>query len=175
MNHLLRSVLIIAALLGLLIGYIELRLPVTVEAQGGYAVYEGLAVTGDLRLEQFRGQIAAFNGDCPDHWDELTALRGRFIVGLVDGGELAKSVGTVLTNGEVRRGGTVHPGPHYTVGSSSTHRSNVVFSIASQGTRLQTSSQIAGLRITTGDVHSGSLNQLPPAPYVQLRYCEYQP
>ena len=127
-----RSILIIAALLGLLIGYIELRLPVTVEAQGGDAVYErlgvtstaadalrtaggleveadaavggaltvvanadvsgdlavggdadvegGLTVAGAVSLEGFRGLISAFNGECPDGWTALTALRGRFIV-----------------------------------------------------------------------------------------------
>ena len=164
-------------LFGLLIGYIELRLPVTVEAQGGYAVYEGLAVTGDVRLEQFRGQIAAFNGDCPDHWDELTALRGRFIVGLVDSGELAKSVGAALTNGEVRRGGTVHPADtqHQTTTTSSISPP-FISPTSSTGTRLQTSSQSGGTRIQQSAIsRSRSLNQLPPAPYVQLRYCEYQP
>ena len=53
------------ALIALAVGYIELRLPPPVAAQGRDAVYQRLAVTGAVKLEAFRGQIAAFNGRLP--------------------------------------------------------------------------------------------------------------
>ena len=196
------------ALVALAIGYIELRLPEPVSAQGTDAVFQRLA-TGVLQfetpltptitarlaasgtasdrtylrgdgewndpLEALRGQISAFNGPCPTDWDEVTALRGRMIVGLVDGGTLAGTRGTALANLASRRGGTTHPGPRYTAPGSSGTRSVYVYPNGNLGTRLQTSSSVGGTRITFGTVHSGSLNQAHPAPYIQLRYCEYQP
>lgn len=39
---------------------------------------------------------------CPTGWTELTAGRGRFLVGLPSGGTLAGTVGTALTNLEDR-------------------------------------------------------------------------
>ena len=81
-----RKALLGFALVALAVGYIELRLPQPVGAQGRDAVYRRLSVTGEVRLEAFRGQIAAFNGACPADWDEMTELQGRFIVGLVSGG-----------------------------------------------------------------------------------------
>ena len=216
-----RVVLTAAVALALLIGYVELRVPVSVGAQGGDAVYEQLAVTGAVRLEAFRGQIAAFNAACPANWDELTALRGRFIVGLVDGGDLALSVGTPLTNGELRRGGTAHSGPSFSRVSISDNLSvNYTRPTVSHGhTHVYSDSlrETAGIAEGTGQILAGSgdpvsnqestsgvssdptvsgggaslsgsvsisggsvsggqgFNRAPPAPYVQLRYCEYQP
>ena len=97
-----RRALLGFALVALAVGYVEMRLPSPASAQGRDAVYERLAVTGAVKLEAFRGQIAAFNGACPAGWDEMTELQGRFIVGLVSGGTLGESVGTALTNGEVQ-------------------------------------------------------------------------
>ena len=242
--------LFFAVVSALLIGYIEFRLPVTVGAQGRDAVYQRLAVTGVVKLEAFRGQISAFNGACPSGWTELTELRGRFIVGLVDGGTLAQSVGDALTNGELRRGGTSHSGPSYTRPSLSENFSvsytrpsvdyerpsvdytrptvshdhlhnftdkyrNFDSGTAASGTQgivevddlnysaATTYAHTAAPSLSGGSVSisggdaeisgggaslSGSItfsrgsmsgggasNKLPPAPYLQLRYCEYQP
>ena len=198
------------AVFALIVGYIELRLPEPVAAQGRDAVFQRLG-TGVLKfetpltptitarlaasgtasastylrgdgswndpLEAFRGQISAFNGPCPTDWNEVTALRGRMIVGLVDGGTLAGTRGTVLTDLERRRGGTVHPADtqHYST-STSTIRLPLITFPSPTGTRLETSTSVGGLRISpSASSRSKSLNQLPPAPYIQFRYCEYQP
>ena len=175
-----RRALLGFALVALAVAYVELRLPSPASAQGRDAVYERLAVTGAVKLEAFRGQIAAFNGACPADWDEMTELRGRLIVGLVDGGTLAQSVGDALTNGELRRGGTVHPDPT-AFDDSDLSTAPIVRHIVGSGTnkvRLYGAGQIQGdpfIRIVVGVLRSGSVNNNPPAPYVQLRYCEYQP
>lgn len=44
------------------------------------------------------GMIAAFNAACPAGWTELTAARGRVIVGVPAAGTLAGTVGTALTD-----------------------------------------------------------------------------
>ena len=44
------------------------------------------------------GMIAAFNAACPSGWTELTAARGRVIVGVPASGTLAGTVGTALTD-----------------------------------------------------------------------------
>ena len=211
------------ALVALIVGYIELRLPPPVAAQGTDAVFQRLAVSSDARvsgtatvgvlkfetaltptitarlaasgtasastylrgdgswddpLEAFRGQIAAFNGACPTDWNEVTALRGRFIVGLVDGGTLAGTRGTALTDLETRRGGTVHPNPvHRITGHGTGDRKVIVASGFSDSIRLDiVGSGTGGITVDNDTtVASGSLNQKLPAPYVQLRYCEYQP
>ena len=221
-----------AVLVALIVGYIELRLPQPVAAQGTDVVYQRLAVTDDARisdalsvggtakvgvlefgtaltpimtarlaasgtasdstyvrgdgtwddpLEAFRGLIAAFNGPCPTDWDEVTALRGRMIVGLVDGGTLAGTEGTALTNLEARRGGTKHPGPTYR-NSGSTALKRVTLNLTSSnsgsvGLTSFTSLYTSDIWISRNSsiVISGSINQKLPAPYVQFRYCEYQP
>jgi subtilisin-like proprotein convertase family protein len=50
-----------------------------------------------------KGAVMAFNlSACPTGWSELTAARGRYVVGLPPGGTLAAAVGTSLSNGENR-------------------------------------------------------------------------
>lgn len=46
------------------------------------------------------GMIAAFNAACPSGWTELTAARGRVIVGVPASGTLAATVGTALTDAQ---------------------------------------------------------------------------
>ena len=179
------------ALFALAVGYIELRLPPPVAAQGRDAVFQRLAATtavkfdghlavkgtarfeGLTKIDSFRGQIAAFNGSCPTDWDEVTALRGRMIVGLVDGGTLALSKGTALTNGAVRRGGTAHTHGVSVSANLGQASSLLVSSTFSNTYALAASGDIAG------DLGSltvlASSNYHHPAPYVQFRYCEYQP
>jgi hypothetical protein len=44
------------------------------------------------------GMIAFFNGVCPAGWTEVTAARGRIVVGLPASGTLAGTVGTAFTD-----------------------------------------------------------------------------
>ena len=216
------------ALFVLAVGYIELRLPPPVAAQGRDAVYQRLAVSSDARvsgtatvgvlkfetaltpavtallaasgtasvstylrgdgnwqnpLEAFRGQIAAFNGPCPADWDEMAALRGRMIVGLVDGGTLAQSVGTALTNGASRLGGTAHSHQvRFTQSSNNTGRNPIlkVSGLANSLRHVLYSSvhtdETQRAEVAEGTAAIGASDNFEaPAPYVQLRYCEYQP
>lgn len=48
------------------------------------------------------GMIAMFNGACPSGWSELTAARGRTVVGVPAAGTLAATVGTALTDAQDR-------------------------------------------------------------------------
>ena len=138
-------------------------------------------MTGAVRLEQFRGQVAAFNGTCPAGWNEMTALEGRMIVGLVSGGTLAESVGTALTNGAVRLGGTAHNHSVEYRRENGTSSSSIV--VHDGGVALNRRHDFAGSQTidaervaSGGSIQLGSsANQPTPAPYVQLQYCEYQP
>ena len=52
------------------------------------------------------GAVMFFNlASCPAGWTEMTAARGRYIVGLVSGGTLGGTAGTALTNRENRATG----------------------------------------------------------------------
>lgn len=52
------------------------------------------------------GAVLYFNlTSCPAGWSELTAARGRYIVGLQSGGSLGTAVGTALSNTENRATG----------------------------------------------------------------------
>ena len=196
------------AVFALIVGYVELRLPPPVSAQGRDAVFQRLA-TGVLKfetpltptmtarlaasgtasdrtylrgdgawndpLEAFRGQIAAFNGPCPSDWNEVTALRGRMIVGLVSGGTLAESVGYALTDGAVRRGGTAHTHSASGQQSGGTLSSVYLYDVSNAAFR-GSGFPAGGSYVGSGGIYvSTSSNYAPPAPYVQFRYCEYQP
>lgn len=53
------------------------------------------------------GAVMFFNlTSCPEGWSELTAARGRYLVGLPDGGALLSTVGTSLSDQEERPAGT---------------------------------------------------------------------
>ena len=87
-----------AGLVALIVGYIELRLPVTVGAQGRDAVYERLAVTGVLSWRLFEDGSLTFDDDRPalPAATEMHRKRGdvlaRRLVSL--GGTLAVRFGT---------------------------------------------------------------------------------
>lgn len=51
------------------------------------------------------GMIAIFNGSCPVGWHEVNETRGRYVVGVPDGGVVGLSVGTNLSDGENREVG----------------------------------------------------------------------
>ena len=65
----LRSILLIAGLLAVLVGYIELRVPVPVSAQGGDAVYRSLRLQIPLAREYMEPQ-----GPQDAAWDLLSTM-----------------------------------------------------------------------------------------------------
>jgi hypothetical protein len=120
------------------------------------------------------GAVSFFNlAACPTGWSELTAARGRYLVGLPSGGTLLQGVGTALTGGENRpvgqhTHGVLDPGHNHTFssargtgftttgsqpgspeGTNSTNRSTT-------GISLQNAGSVAGTN----------------APYLQLLSCE---
>ena len=102
------------------------------------------------------GAIMAFNlSDCPSNWSKLTDAEGRYIVGMPQGGTLAATVGTALTDQEDRAVG--HPHSHDTSGTnilSWTHQG------APSGGRVVTSvKEVTGAQDGTN------------APYIQFLYC----
>ena len=87
----------------------------TGRAQPPVTVLEELVVTGRAtgRGTIPAGGLVFFPGAsaCPGGWTEYAAGRGRMVVGLQVGGTVGGTAGPVLTNQEVRRGGTAHSGP----------------------------------------------------------------
>lgn len=75
----------------------------------------------NLRAERCQtGTIMAFSGACPTGWSEVTAARGRMIVGTPSGGTAAGTVGTALTDLQDKT--HTHTGPSHThTGPSHTH------------------------------------------------------
>jgi len=70
-----------------------------------------LDVSGDVNfsgrlledgVEIFSGMIAPFAAACPTGWTEYTAAQGRYVVGVPDGGTVAGTAGTALTDLENR-------------------------------------------------------------------------
>ncbi|HYD34825.1 MAG TPA: hypothetical protein VD999_02050 [Vitreimonas sp.] len=49
------------------------------------------------------GLIAAFASACPSGWTEYTAARGRYVVGVVNGGTVEATVGTAFTTNQESR------------------------------------------------------------------------
>ena len=84
----------------------------TIKATGNISTSGTLTATGDvcsnggtncLSSGTPSGAIMFFNlASCPSGWTELTAARGRYLVGLTSGGTLAGTAGTALTNLENR-------------------------------------------------------------------------
>jgi len=103
------------------------------------------------------GAVMAFNlAACPSGWSELVAARGRYIVGLPNGGTLAGTTGTELSNNENRAVGQ--------------HTHNMWFAAGGSGPRrVNTAENNAGGPITTevaGSVVGTN------APYIQLLVCQ---
>jgi len=66
-----------------------------------YALRASYAETGSAMVPA--GAVMFFDDtSCPTGWSELTAARGRAVVGLPSGGTLAGTIGTALTNVENR-------------------------------------------------------------------------
>ena len=59
------------------------------------------------------GAVSFFDlASCPSGWSELTAARGRYLVGLPSGGTLSGTAGTAPTNLENRPVGRARPRDH---------------------------------------------------------------
>jgi len=98
------------------------------------------------------GAIMAFNlPSCPTGWANLTSAEGRYIVGMPQGGTLAASIGTALSDGE-DRSTDLHT--HDTSGTN-------ILSYTYQGSP-------SGSRVVTSVQEAGTPNN---APYIQFLYC----
>jgi hypothetical protein len=146
------------------------------------------------------GAVMYFNlAGCPTGWSELTAARGRYIVGLPGGGTLNGTAGTALSNQENRASGqhdhTVDP-PSTSSSTDGNHQHTIrtewgttnglnigapngQYNQVSSSTSYQTSNPIgaAGDHSHTTDIsqfNSGNSGSVAGtnAPYIQLRVCQ---
>jgi len=128
------------------------------------------------------GQVAFFQlSSCPTGWTELTAARGRYLVGMPGSGTLSASVGTALTDQENRAVGqhnhtatstVTDPGHTHTGGvsasgdaTSSTGSYDLVDGVPTTG------SSTTGITVGTTVNNSGSVAGTN-APYIQLLVCK---
>lgn len=116
-------------------------------------------------LKQFvvpSGTIVFFEATkCPDLWNEYSAARGRYFVGLVPGGSPGKSVGIALSDSENRpTGAHTHS---YTY-------SHVVRSPEAGGPGVYVSTVVEQSGVTGGV--SGGAVEGTNAPYVEVLACE---
>jgi len=129
--------------------------------------YTGVAVSGAVMF---------FNlASCPSGWSELTAARGRYVVGRPSGGTLAGTQGTQLSNLESRAVGQhLHP----INDSGHTHSMEAVADYARccfyNGSSIydtldggSTGSSYTGITQTQNTGSSGT-----NAPYIQLLICQ---
>jgi hypothetical protein len=162
----------------------------SVLAQGG--LFLGISVDGvpldgtprflaspyALRSAQPDGLVAFFNrSTCPPGWHEVTALRGRYVVGLPQNGTAGAAVGTALANQEDRpvgqhAHGVTDPGHDHSytnplVGSCPGHEcggGTAAEDPTSRGDRTATGT--TGLTVQAAGTVAGT-----NAPYVQLIAC----
>lgn len=125
---------------------------------------------------------------CPSGWTEQTQARGASVVGLVSGGTLNTTVGTVLTNQENRavgqhahtenahNHGITDPGHVHTEAGwngASGARTNDETGSAGQHSNVNTGTSTTGIMInnaTPTNVNAGSVAGTN-APYIQLLIC----
>ena len=123
------------------------------------------------------GAVNFFNlPACPSGWTELTAARGRYLVGVPSGGTLSATVGTALTNAENRTVGLHNhsvsdPGHFHYFGLpvGLTDANSTAWDIATElgfETR-QTGTSTTGISVQYAGSVSGT-----NAPYLQLLVCE---
>ena len=122
------------------------------------------------------GFVGFFNlSACPTGWSELTAAKGRYLVGLPSGGTLAGTKGTALSNLEDRPVGqhnhTVNdPGHGHSIsvggcpGGSDQPRSDCGVSTWKSA---EVSSSVTGITINNSGFVPGT-----NAPYLQLLVCQ---
>jgi hypothetical protein len=125
------------------------------------------------------GAVVYFNlPACPAGWTELVAARGRYIVGLPNGGTLAGTDGTALTDLEDRPvgqhthrvfdpGHAHRYGPLNAPGPAAAGAIAGPYAVVPQGAKNSTDSALTGISVgNTGGV--GGTN----APYIQLLVCQ---
>jgi hypothetical protein len=127
------------------------------------------------------GAVSFFNRPaCPSGWTELTAARGRYIVGIPVGGTLAGTAGTALTDLEDRAvgqhtHGVTDPGHRHFFGidQGATDTSNQVgeFQDTAEVTIFsdvdQTSTASTGITVNNAGTVAGT-----NSPYIQLLVCQ---
>jgi hypothetical protein len=111
--------------------------------------------------------------DCPAGWTEFTDARGRYVVGLPEGGNLRGTSGTALTNEESRPVGQHNHSGEY----NHTHPITVI--TTATGTTFGVQWTFGGSAFVQSGGTSGGVLQIANAgsvagtnaPYVQLRAC----
>jgi len=96
-------------------------------------------------------------GTCPTGYTEITALRGRYPVGVPSGGTMAATTGTALTNSENRPAG------------AHTHSTTIY---QSQAGTQSPSFTVGALGTSTIATDSGGLVAGTNAPYYQVMFCK---
>jgi len=129
-----------------------------------------------LRSAQPDGLVAFFNrATCPAGWREVTALRGRYVVGLPEKGTPGAVVGTALADKENRpvgqhNHGVIDPGHSHGVTRSNSDGDDNEFLEANGSAGIPNLLYIE--RSTTGvTVESAGAVPGTNAPYVQLIAC----
>jgi hypothetical protein len=123
------------------------------------------------------GAVSFFNlSACPSGWSELTAARGRYLVGLPSGGTLSATVGTALTNTENRpvgqhTHGVNDPGHHhsYQVPGGLTDANSTAYDVAEP---LGFDTYATGTSTTGITIQSAGSVAGTNAPYLQLLACQ---
>jgi hypothetical protein len=121
------------------------------------------------------GAVMLFNlAACPNGWSELTAAKGRYIVGLPSGGILAGTAGTPLTNQENRAAGQ-HSHTVTDPGHAHSYTNNAIFQNYCGGNFCQVqygSAQTTGTSATGVSVDAFGTVPGTNAPYIQLLVCQ---
>jgi hypothetical protein len=125
------------------------------------------------------GTVMLFDTSCPSGWTELTAARGRYLVGLPASGSLAGTQGTVLGNLENRAVGqhnhTTSETQHLHTGSCTAAASDchgVIAKMSEANWALPTNvTGSASANWSVTDV-SGGAPAGTNAPYIQLLVCQ---
>ena len=121
------------------------------------------------------GAVMFFNlSSCPSGWSELTAARGRYIVGLLSGGTLAGTVGNAFTTDLENRPVGQHnhtitdPGhSHVIPNDNAGGNSNTAVEGSLQGGTMSTDVNTTGISANNSGSVAGT-----NAPYIQLRVCQ---
>ncbi|MFC1609734.1 collagen-like protein [Myxococcota bacterium] len=136
---------------------------------GSYVIGDGLNLDGTtLSVDSAplvpSGAVMFFNlATCPSNWTEVTAARGRYLVGLNTGGNLAATVGTALADRANRSAGA-HSHQYYrgTVNTGASGYSSFGDFGAGPWPHGETSTS----------TNSGGLASGTNAPYVQFLVCQ---
>ena len=120
------------------------------------------------------GAVMYFNlVDCPAGWAEITAARGRYIVGLPNGGALAGTQGTALTNRAIRQ---VLPAHSHTFTSGNTFLSGFTMYrnlyVESGGNGPVVTDTITSTGTPSGTISNSPNTSEIDAPYIQFLVCQ---